>query len=103
MTFTFRDLFGDSDECRIMEAFAENPDDVLSATDLMRIVDVESRAVVYQHVTKLIYNNIVILQGREGNIEMYKLNTDNKISKILILLESTMSSAWLCWLLEECD
>ena len=95
MTFTLRDIFGDSDECRIMEVFAENPEDVFSTTDIMRMTDVESRTVVYRHVTKLIYSGVLMLYGRDGNIEMYKLNTNNKIPKILVMLECAMSAEWL--------
>ena len=95
MTFTLRDIFGDSPECRIMEAFVENPDDVLSASDIARMVDVEPGSAVYRHITKLIYNGVVMLYGRNGNVEVYKLNTNNKIPKILVMLECAMSAEWL--------
>lgn len=101
MTFVLTDLFGESDECRILEVFVENPECELSSTEIMHLADVGSRKAVYAHITRLMYNDVIMLAGRDGNIEMYKLNCDNTMAKILITLERTMASMRLGRLLDD--
>lgn len=90
MTFILTELFSDSPQCRIIEIFVENPDDVLSLHEIKRMSSVESGWAVYNCINNLIDLDIVEFCGMDGNIKIYKLNTHNTIVKILITLERSM-------------
>ena len=84
MTFVFPILFGDTSEVRILEAFVLHSEYLFYAREIGKLTGVESGAVVYKYITKLIYNDIVKSYSRDGSIDLFKLNCDNEITKKLI-------------------
>ena len=103
MTLVLTDLFGDSDKCRIIGVFVENPECAFLMTEVMCLADVKSYITTHKHITELICNDIVMLYNHDRDINMYKLNCNNKVARILALLESAMMSEWFGRLIEECD
>jgi len=56
--YILSELFGDCPQVKIVETFAENHDETLSAPDISRMTGV-TKATVYAHINKLLKEKIV--------------------------------------------
>ena len=103
MAFTLRDIFGDSNRCRVVEVFVENPECVFSEYEVSQLAEVKSGVVTHEYITDLICNDIVISYGHDGNIEVYKLNINNEVVRSLIKLNKAIAAYWMNTIFEDCD
>lgn len=76
----------------ILEAFAENPDDSLSASDIIRITGVSRRA-VYLILNDLVEDGLLVLDDKPGNrgAKQFYLNPNDARASNLALIESILN------------
>ena len=103
MAFTLIDIFGNSNKCRVVEVFVENPECVFSEYKVSQLAEVKSGVVTHEYITDLIRNDIVTSYSHDGNIEVYKLNTNNEVVKSLIKLDKAITMYWMNTIFEDCD
>ena len=87
----FPKLFSDRVKCMILETFIENPKDILSVHEIRKMIDVTPLMDIEIYINKLIKEDIIHDYTFDDGIKMYQLNTDNKIVKILMILEYQMT------------
>ena len=84
-----KELFGSSNECRIIDLFIQNPDDEYLFHQVMIRACSPYTTVTAKHITKLLHNDIIIQRPYvefDENMPIYKLNKDNKMVKLMIVI-----------------
>lgn len=82
------EVFGDYPRVRILEAFAENCDEMLFIADIARITNL-SKMTVNTHINKLLKEDIIRKTKKAGIIQYYQLNEDNpKVNAILNIVRT---------------
>lgn len=82
----FTDLMGNSPRVAILEAFAENPDDVLSAPEIELITGISRRAVYYS-LKKFVEDGILEILQTERKGNFYRLNENDLRAQLLPTIE----------------
>lgn len=98
--YIFSELFGDSPQVKIVETFAENHEETISAPDISRMTGV-TKATVYAHINKLLKEKIIKKSKKVGKTQLYQLNNDNPKAKIILVLERFIVSERLGKLIEK--
>lgn len=98
--YILSELFGNCPQVKIVETFAENHDETLSAPDISRMTGV-TKATVYVHINKLLKEKIIKKSKKVGKTQLYQLNNDNPKSKIILMLERFIVSERLGKLVEK--
>jgi len=87
-------LLGASPRVAVVEAFAENSDEVLSVPEIVRITGVSKRA-VYIHVRKLLKDGMLVMKERVGKCDYYQLNKTDPRGKAVVYLADVMAMGQL--------
>jgi len=87
-------LLGASPRVAVVEAFAENSDEVLSVPEIVRITGVSKRA-VYIHVRKLLKDGMLVMKDRVGKCDYYQLNKTDPRGKAVVYLADVMAMGQL--------
>jgi predicted DNA-binding transcriptional regulator len=87
-------LLGTSPRVAVVEAFAENPDEILSVPEIVRITRVSKRA-VYIHVRKLLRDGMLVMRDRVGKCDYYQLNKTDPRGKAVVYLADVMAMGQL--------
>ena len=98
--YILSELFGDCPQVKIVETFAENHDETLSAPEISRMTGV-TKATVYVHINKLLNEDIIKKAKKVGKTQLYQLNHDNPKAKIILMLERFIVSERLEKLVEK--
>ena len=81
------ELFNDSMQLKIIEAFTEKPEERLYVADISRATGV-AKITVMRHIKTLLEEGIILKAGKAGQVQFYQLNMENPKAKIILLLES---------------
>lgn len=84
-------IFGECNQVKILEMFAENPNKLLYVADIVKLTGI-SKITVNSHVNKLLDEGIIEKGEKDGRVQFYKLNINNSKAKIIRLLEQYISS-----------
>lgn len=84
----FSDIFGKVPKVKVLETFAENPNDALSAPEVSRATGVTKKA-VYMIVRKYVSDGILTKENKDG-VEVYRLNKNDLRAYTLIKIEPLM-------------
>ncbi|AKB24520.1 hypothetical protein MSMTP_1051 [Methanosarcina sp. MTP4] len=84
--FVLSEIFEDCPQVKIVEAFAENYENKLYATDIVRMTGV-SKSTVYKHLEKLVAEGVVEEKSKAGKTRSYRLNAENPKAKIILMLK----------------
>ncbi|MDG6224596.1 MAG: hypothetical protein QCI82_03685 [Candidatus Thermoplasmatota archaeon] len=87
---SFTRTFGGSARVRILEVFSENPEDHLSAPQIMEMTGI-SRRNVYLILEALLSEGILVKGRRVGKCDHYLLNPNDVRSRNLGYLESLLT------------
>ena len=98
--YILSELFGNCPQVKIVETFAENHEETISAPDISRMTGV-TKATVYAHINKLLKEKIIKKSKKVGKTQLYQLNNDNPKAKIILVLERFIVSERLGKLIEK--
>jgi hypothetical protein len=88
----FIELFGKSPMVAVLEAFAENPDEMLSVPEILTIADgAVSRMAAYYTINNLLKEGIITKVKKEKKCNYYKFNENDPRGKALIFLEKILA------------
>lgn len=81
------ELFGECKKTQILEILLENKDEELSAPEIEEMSDF-SKGTVYKYLKKLLDEGIIEEARKVGKTQFYKLNLDNHVARLLLILEN---------------
>jgi DNA-binding transcriptional ArsR family regulator len=82
----FIDLLGDTPRVAVLGTFAEYPDRMLSAPDIIAETG-KARRAVYYTIERLVEDGIIVVAGRQGKARLYMLNAKDVRAKALPMME----------------
>jgi DNA-binding transcriptional ArsR family regulator len=82
----FIDLLGDTPRVAVLGTFAEYPDQMLSAPDIIAETG-KARRAVYYTIERLVEDGIIVVAGRQGKARLYMLNAKDVRAKALPMME----------------
>jgi DNA-binding transcriptional ArsR family regulator len=86
----FIDLLGDTPRVAVLGTFAEYPDQMLSAPDIIAETG-KARRAVYYTIEKLVEDGIIVVAGRQGKARLYMLNAKDVRAKALPMMERILA------------
>lgn len=98
--FILSKIFGECPQVKILEVFADHFDEKLSIPDIIWLTDI-SKATVYQYVSKLLGEKILLKGDKIGNTQFYYLNKQRQEVQIVVSLVNYIVSEKLAERLEE--
>jgi len=87
---TLSKLFGDCPNVKILECFADNYKEDLSIEDIVYMSDVP-RTTVYRKIRRLLEDGIIKKTNHYGKTQLYALNMENEIPRVLVYLETILA------------
>lgn len=81
------ELFGGCKKTQILEILLENKDEELSAPEIEEMSDF-SKGTVYKYLKKLLDEEIIEETRKVGKTQFYKLNIENHVARLLLILEN---------------
>lgn len=85
------EIFGDYPRVRILEAFAENGNEMLYIADLVRITKL-SKMTVNTHINKLMEEGMIQKTKKVGIVQYYQLNEGEKKVKVVLDIVKNINS-----------
>ena len=98
--FVLSKIFGESPQVKILEVFADHFNEKLSIPDIMWLTDMP-KTTVYQYVSKLLGEKILLKGDKIGNTQFYYLNNEKQEVQIVVSLVNYIVSEKLSDKLEE--
>jgi DNA-binding transcriptional ArsR family regulator len=86
----FIDLLGDTPRVAVLGTFAEYPEQMLSAPDIITETG-KARRAVYYTIERLVEDGIIVVAGRQGKAKLYMLNTNDVRAKALPMMERILA------------
>jgi DNA-binding transcriptional ArsR family regulator len=86
----FIDLLGDTPRVAVLGTFAEYPEQMLSAPDII-VETGKARRAVYYTIERLVEDGIIVVAGRQGKAKLYMLNTNDVRAKALPMMERILA------------
>jgi DNA-binding transcriptional ArsR family regulator len=86
----FIDLLGDTPRVAVLGTFAEYPDRMLSAPDIIAETG-KARRAVYYTLERLVEDGIIVVAGRQGKARLYTLNAKDVRAKALPMMERILA------------
>lgn len=85
------EIFGDQPRVRILEAFAENGNEMLYIADLVRMTRL-SKMTVNTHINKLMGEGMIQKTKKVGIVQYYQLNEKNPKVKVVLGIVKNINS-----------
>lgn len=86
-------IFGDAPEVLILDIFLENPDYLFTLEAVKDASGITGEMDAHTCLIGLTQNDIIYTFGYDGNVEIFKLKSSNKIVKILLDLRRVIEES----------
>lgn len=82
-------IFGDHSKVRIIAAFLSEKDRDINVSDVARLAGI-ARSTVYEHLEDLVDHGIITPTRKISGSQLYQLNTDSDIVKMIAQIEADL-------------